>query len=164
MYKRQDQRGTIDRLLALGASRADIGQRDVSGEVLADPEGNLFCVLADLPAWAGTEPLADIPVDSLDPEAEAAFWAAMSGWQRTTVAPSGPAIRHPSGLGTHVSFWPREHPKTGKNRLHLDVRPSPGEATADALSRALDLGASRVEEPWAQGHFWTCLLYTSRCV
>jgi predicted enzyme related to lactoylglutathione lyase len=36
---------TIDRLLALGATRTDIGQRDVRWEVLADLEGNEFCVL-----------------------------------------------------------------------------------------------------------------------
>lgn len=47
----------VDRLLALGATRADVGQGDeVSWVVLADPEGNEFCVLgspvdADLARW-----------------------------------------------------------------------------------------------------------------
>jgi predicted enzyme related to lactoylglutathione lyase len=36
----------VERILALGARRVDVGQRDVSWEVLADPEGNEFCVLA----------------------------------------------------------------------------------------------------------------------
>ncbi|TRW46991.1 VOC family protein [Georgenia yuyongxinii] len=37
----------VDRLLALGATRADVGQGpDVSWVVLADPEGNEFCVLS----------------------------------------------------------------------------------------------------------------------
>jgi len=37
----------IDRLLKLGARRVDVGQpADVSWAVLADPEGNEFCVLA----------------------------------------------------------------------------------------------------------------------
>jgi hypothetical protein len=36
----------LDRLLKLGATRADVGQpADVSWEVLADPEGNEFCLL-----------------------------------------------------------------------------------------------------------------------
>jgi predicted enzyme related to lactoylglutathione lyase len=36
----------INRLIALGASRVDIGQRgDESWTVLADPEGNEFCVI-----------------------------------------------------------------------------------------------------------------------
>jgi hypothetical protein len=36
----------VDRLLALGATRADIGQGEIAWTVLADPEGNEFCVLA----------------------------------------------------------------------------------------------------------------------
>jgi hypothetical protein len=35
----------VDRLLALGATRIDIGQGEQSWVVLADPEGNEFCVL-----------------------------------------------------------------------------------------------------------------------
>jgi hypothetical protein len=33
-------------LLALGATHADIGQGDVPWIVLADPEGNEFCLLS----------------------------------------------------------------------------------------------------------------------
>ena len=41
------QADEVERLLALGATRADVGQGpDVSWVVLADPEGNEFCVLA----------------------------------------------------------------------------------------------------------------------
>ena len=37
----------VDRLLSLGARRADVGQgADVTWTVLADPEGNEFCVLS----------------------------------------------------------------------------------------------------------------------
>ena len=41
-----DQEDEIRRLLELGARRVDIGQGDVSWVVMADPEGNEFCVLA----------------------------------------------------------------------------------------------------------------------
>ncbi|HEY7043693.1 MAG TPA: VOC family protein [Nocardioidaceae bacterium] len=41
-----DRADEIDRLLALGASRADVGQTgEESWDVLADPEGNEFCVV-----------------------------------------------------------------------------------------------------------------------
>ncbi|GAA4362947.1 VOC family protein [Actinomadura verrucosospora] len=41
-----DQEAEVQRILALGARRVDIGQSaDVSWVVLADPEGNEFCVL-----------------------------------------------------------------------------------------------------------------------
>lgn len=46
----------VERLLAIGATRADIGQGDVGWVVLRDPEGNEFCVLGtqvdpDLTKW-----------------------------------------------------------------------------------------------------------------
>ena len=41
-----DQAAEVERLIALGASRVDVGQGDVPWVVLADPEGNEFCVLA----------------------------------------------------------------------------------------------------------------------
>lgn len=41
-----DQQDEVSRLLALGAQRIDIGQGEVGWIVLADPEGNAFCVLS----------------------------------------------------------------------------------------------------------------------
>lgn len=40
-----DQGAEVDRLISLGARRVDIGQGDVPWVVLADPNGNEFCVL-----------------------------------------------------------------------------------------------------------------------
>ena len=42
----REQHDEVRRLLDLGARRADVGQGEVSWVVLADPEGNEFCVLA----------------------------------------------------------------------------------------------------------------------
>lgn len=45
----RDQAAELDRLIGLGAVPVDIGQgADVSWHVLADPEGNEFCVLRSL--------------------------------------------------------------------------------------------------------------------
>lgn len=41
-----DQRDEVDRLVALGATRIDIGQGDVTWVVMADPDDNEFCVLS----------------------------------------------------------------------------------------------------------------------
>lgn len=46
-FRPADQKAEVERLLSLGASRIDIGQGDVSWVVLADPEGNEFCVLQE---------------------------------------------------------------------------------------------------------------------
>jgi predicted enzyme related to lactoylglutathione lyase len=41
-----DQQAEVDRLVSLGATRIDIGQGEVGWVVMADPDGNEFCVLA----------------------------------------------------------------------------------------------------------------------
>lgn len=46
-FRPDDQDAEVERLIALGASRVDIGQGEVPWVVLADPEGNEFCVLRD---------------------------------------------------------------------------------------------------------------------
>jgi hypothetical protein len=42
------QAAEVERLLALGATMADIGQGDEEWVVMADPEGNVFCVMAEV--------------------------------------------------------------------------------------------------------------------
>lgn len=50
-FRPDDQEAEVDRLLSLGATRADVGQTgDEDFTVLADPEGNEFCVLRVLPS------------------------------------------------------------------------------------------------------------------
>jgi predicted enzyme related to lactoylglutathione lyase len=45
-----NQEQEVERLLSLGASLADVGQgEDATWVVLADPDGNEFCVLRDRP-------------------------------------------------------------------------------------------------------------------
>lgn len=111
----------VDRLIGLGAGRADIGQGSVSWEVLADPEENAFCVLDDRDADEGAGPIAAVPIDSAAPASDARFWARLSGW---LVAPDDPTVlRHPSGRGLRLEFCPEPQPKPDvKNRLHLDLR------------------------------------------
>jgi catechol 2,3-dioxygenase-like lactoylglutathione lyase family enzyme len=41
----RDREAEIDRLVSLGATRVDNGKRDVGRTVLADPDGNEFCVV-----------------------------------------------------------------------------------------------------------------------
>jgi hypothetical protein len=45
-FRPVDQAIEVERMLGLGASRADVGQGDQSWAVLADPEGNEFCILS----------------------------------------------------------------------------------------------------------------------
>ncbi|MET9551602.1 VOC family protein [Streptomyces sp. NPDC006645] len=53
-FRPDDRDAEVERLLALGARRADVGQRgDEPWVVLADPEGNEFCVLGERTAGQG---------------------------------------------------------------------------------------------------------------
>ena len=56
-----DQAAELERLLAMGARRVDVGQgSDVTWVVLADPEGNEFCLLRSTPSdLAGAEAAAE---------------------------------------------------------------------------------------------------------
>jgi hypothetical protein len=48
-FRPDDRDAEVERLLALGARRVDIGQGEQSWVVLADPEGNEFCILSSRP-------------------------------------------------------------------------------------------------------------------
>lgn len=46
-FKGEDQQAEVDRVIGMGARHVEIGQTgDESWVVLADPEGNEFCILA----------------------------------------------------------------------------------------------------------------------
>lgn len=151
------QREVVERLLGLGASHLDVGQGDVPWVVLADPDGNAFCVMEEREAYRETGPIAALPLDSADPERDGRFWAAMTGW--VPAAGVGPvALRHPSLRGPLLELCPEPEPKRRQNRTHLDVRPEPGGPDqAEMVALALSLGASRATEEWAQGHSWVVM-------
>jgi hypothetical protein len=140
----------VDRLLGLGARRLDVGQGDVPWVVLADPEGNPFCVLEDRAAYADTGPVAAIPLDSAEPDREAEFWSWLTGWTDAAgVAPR--SLRHPSMLGPLLELCPEPAPKgTTKNRLHLDVRLEPGEDPDDVAASIAERGGSELHPGWGE--------------
>ena len=45
-FRPDDRDAEVERLLGLGATHVDVGQGDETWVVLADPEGNEFCVLS----------------------------------------------------------------------------------------------------------------------
>ncbi len=149
------QQAAVERLLALGASHLDIGQRDVPWTVMADPEGNPFCVMEERTAYAGTGPIAALSLMNADPERDARFWAGLSGWVPAE-GHGAVTLRHRSGRGPLLELCPEPSRTTGKNRVHLDLRVEPGEDGDEQVRRALDLGASRVQHGWGDLP-WTVL-------
>ena len=60
-FRPDDQTAEVDRLLALGARRVDVGQGEQRWVVLADPEGNEFCVLHLCLSEVGSGNVAEPP-------------------------------------------------------------------------------------------------------
>ncbi|HEX5293679.1 MAG TPA: VOC family protein [Streptosporangiaceae bacterium] len=142
------QAAEVERLLALGAVRADIGQGAQGGvpwTVLADPEGNEFCVLDPRPTYRDTGPVAAVVADCADPSAVAGFWAMAAGWVPATSTASGLSLRSPDGLGPYLELLPSADPKTVKNRIHLDVAPQADEDHAAAILALTEAGAVRLD-------------------
>jgi len=150
------QADLVARLRDLGATPADVGQGDVPWTVLADPEGNEFCVLEPRPAYRDTGPVAAVVVDCADPRAMARFWGEAMDWTVHEVAGDHAALRSATGLGPYLEFVRTPGAKTVKNRVHLDLRPYPGDDQAAEVARLRALGAADVD--LGQGDVsWTCL-------
>jgi predicted enzyme related to lactoylglutathione lyase len=141
-----DQTETVARLVELGARHIDVGQRPEEGHVvLADPEGNEFCVIEpDNSFLADCGRLGSITCDGS--QEVGYFWSAALGWPLVWDQDEETAIRAPDGTGPFITWGgPPVAPKTGKNRLHLDVAP-PGHGDQRAeVDRLVSLGATRID-------------------
>jgi hypothetical protein len=140
-----EQAATVERLLARGAAHVDIGQKHVPWVVLADPEGNEFCVLDPRERYMGVGSLAAVVVDAADPAALAAFWAAAAGWPIGYRSDNGLSLHRPGGRPPDIDFVRVAEAKTVKNRLHLDVAPRLEDSRDAEVNRLLALGAQRVD-------------------
>jgi predicted enzyme related to lactoylglutathione lyase len=130
---------------ALGASRVDIGQRNVSWVVLADPEGNEFCVLEPRPEYAATGVIAAVVVDAVDPLRLAEFWSAASGWPVVETTEYSASLRAPDARGPWLEFIRTGEPHVVKNRVHLDVAPFLADDHWAEVTRLVEFGAHRTD-------------------
>jgi hypothetical protein len=136
------QQAEVDRLLALGARPAAIGQAgDLPWVVLADPEGNEFCVLEPQPTYADHGLYGGIVLDCADPGTLAGFWELAAGWTRAGGGQNGVSLRSPAGTGPYLTLLRAPDQKTVKNRIHLDVAPELGEDQQAALRELIAAGA-----------------------
>jgi len=142
----QHQSEMVDRLIALGAQRVDIGQPShVSWVVLADPEGNEFCVVRRGDFLATTDLLGSIVFEPAGPTV-GRFWSEATGWPIVYDQDDDVAIRDPDGRGPFLTFGPPNgDSKTAKNRIHLDIAPPPDGDQAAEVDRLIALGARRID-------------------
>ncbi|WP_248581745.1 VOC family protein [Nocardioides sp. InS609-2] len=141
----EHQEQTVTKALELGGRHIDIGQLPEEGHVvLADPEGNEFCVIEP-----GNNFLADtglIGALSSDGSQEVGyFWSEALGWPLVWDQDEETAIQAPGG-GSKITWGgPPVRPKTGRNRLHFDLAPpADGDQQAE-VDRLVSLGATRID-------------------
>ncbi len=98
-------------------------------------------------------------IDTSDPARLASFWQAALGWRRTYEEPDEVVLEPPAGspwagVVPDLLFLRVPEQKTGKNRLHLDLRP---EDQAAEVSRLEKLGARRVDVGQGADVSWVVL-------
>jgi hypothetical protein len=150
----EDQQQTVARALGLGARHIDVGPRPEEGHVLlADPEGNEFRVIEP-----GNDFLADcgfIGALACDGSQKVGcFWSDALGWPLVWDQDQETAIRSPHG-GPKITWGgPPLMPKTGKNRLHLDLAPPVHGDQQAEVERLVSLGPLESTSARARSTGW----------
>lgn len=154
----QHQRELVDRLISLGARPADVGQPDDADHVvLADPEGNEFCVVIRSEFLADTGLLGAIAFEPADP-ITGHFWSVATGWPVVYDQEGDVAIRDPSIRGPFITFGPPGVPaKSAKNRLHLDLAPTTDDDQHAEVDRLVAHGATQADVGQGDDVSWVVL-------
>jgi hypothetical protein len=100
----------------------------------------------EAPAIGG---IAALAIDCTDPHGLARWWSRLLGGS-IDVDPQGDVITLHTPEGLAIDFLRVPEPKTGKNRLHLDLR---SRDLATAMAQALALGATRADDIYAGGRW-----------
>lgn len=141
----EDQSATVAELIAMGAHYIDIGQDpDEPHVVLADPEGNEFCIVEPTNEFlAGCGRLGAVNCDGS--KETGYFWSVALGWPLVWDQNDETVIRAPDGTGPMITWsGPPLRAKRAKNRIHLDIAPDDNDQQSE-VDRLISLGATRVD-------------------
>ncbi len=96
----------------------------------------------------------ELTFDCAEPLLVATFWAGAMGYVvETDPDPDLVFVSDPQGKAPGMFFQRVPEPKTAKNRLHLDLRPSG--SMAEEVERLKGLGATVRGFIKEEGNFWT---------
>jgi hypothetical protein len=138
-----DQQHTVETALRRGAGHLDVGQLPDEGHVvLADPEGNAFCVIESGSSFlAGCGFLGELACEGT--REVGLFWARALGWQLVWDQDQETAVQSPHG-GTKVAWGgPPVAAKPGRSRQRFDLALVDSELGAE-VERLVALGATRL--------------------
>jgi Glyoxalase-like domain len=137
----EDQRHTVETALRLGGRHLDVGQLPEEDHVvLADPEGNEFCVIEPGNNFlAGCGFLGEVSCDGT--REVGLFWRDALGWPLVWDQNEETAVQSPRG-GTKVSWGgPPVAPNHGRNRQRFDLA---APDLAAEVNRLVALGATKL--------------------
>src|ERR687887_2528118 len=83
-----------------------------------------------------------LAIDAAEPPAVGRFWSDLLGWPVKFEDPDETYVEGPE-MG--IVFVPVPEPKTVKNRVHLDLASSTPEHQEELVTRAIDLGARKID-------------------
>ena len=135
------QEANVERALSLGATHLDVGQLPEEDHVvLADPEGNEFCVIEEANNWlAGTGFLGEVAADGT--REVGVFWAAALDWPLRHDEDGETGIQPPEG-GMWIAWGgPPLNERAPRNRMHFVLAADDIDAEVERL---VSLGASVV--------------------
>jgi hypothetical protein len=136
-----DQQQTIEQVLDLGGRHLDVGQLpEEEHVVLADPEGNAFCVIEPGNRFlAGCGRLGEVSCDG--GRSVGLFWRDALGWRLVWDENEETAIQSPAG-GTKVAWGgPSDAPRVSRSRQRFDLAGTDLDVDVAAL---VALGAIRL--------------------
>ena len=113
------QHAIVARAVELGGSHLDVGQLpDEDHAVVADPEGNEFCVIEETNNWlAGTGFLGELAADGM--RDVGVFWSAALGWPLVHDEDGETAISPPEG-GFKIAWGGAPlNEYVGRHRMHF---------------------------------------------
>ena len=95
-----------------------------------------------------------VVIDATDPARLGRWWAEVLGYRIQREAPNELVIAPGSADRPAIVFTAVTEPKSGKNRLHLDLRPEDRDAEVERL---VDMGARHVDIGQAADVGWIVL-------
>ncbi len=144
----------VARLKELGATPVEVG---LPRTVLADPDGNVFCVLEPRELYRDTGPIAAVVVDCADPRAMARFWGEAMDWTLHQVTDDRALLRSAEGVGPYLEFLRLSHVQDRWNHIHLDLLPDPLDGKAVEVERLRGLGATDLDVGQGEDVPWKVL-------
>lgn len=139
------QTSVVRQACDLGALHVDIGQGTVPWVVLADPEGNEFCVLEPRDEYRDAGPIAAVVTDVSDPVGVSEYWSSVMGVPIVRTHPEYVSVRRDGGAW--LEFVRTSSPAPYQGRLHLRLITPDGIPTDKLASRAALSGCPVCKHP-----------------